>query len=180
MVIGSSGTTSTSFEWTIAELMLHPEVMKKTQEELTRVVGNDNTVEEHHIHKLPYLQAVAKETLRLHPSAPLLPPRCPAQTCTAGGYTIPKGAKLFLNAWAMHRDPQLWENLYWRICAGLHLGERMLMYTLASFMHMFHWEVPIGQKPDTTEKFGIVLEKSTPLIAIPTPKLNNLELYSSL
>ncbi|MFQ6649316.1 hypothetical protein Gotur_022261 [Gossypium turneri] len=113
MVIGSSGTTSTAFEWTIAELMLHPEVMKKTQEELTRVVGNDNTVEEHHMHKLPYLQAVAKETLRLHPSAPLLLPRCPAQTCTAGGYTIPKGAKLFLNAWAMHRDPQLWENLYW-------------------------------------------------------------------
>lgn len=67
-----------------------------------------------------------------------------------------------------------------RICAGLHLGERMLMYTLASFLHMFHWEVPIGQKPDTTEKFGIVLEKSTPLIAIPTPRLNNLELYSSL
>ncbi|KAK5813186.1 labd-13Z-ene-9,15,16-triol synthase, chloroplastic-like [Gossypium arboreum] len=206
IVIGGTGTTSTSFEWTMAELMLHPEVMKKTQEELTKVVGDANVVEEYHFHKLPYLQAVVKETLRLHPSAPLLLPRCPSQTCTLGGYTIPKGAKVFLNAWAMHRDSQLWENPYEfrperfvgdsnkldfsgnkfhyipfgsgrRMCAGLHLGERMLMYTLATFLHMFHWKVPDGEKPDTGEKFGIVLEKSTPLIVLPTPRLNNLKLY---
>ncbi|MBA0636856.1 hypothetical protein Godav_005321 [Gossypium davidsonii] len=206
IVIGGTGTTSTSFEWTMAELMLHPEVMKKTQEELTEVVGDANVVEEYHFHKLPYLQAVVKETLRLHPSAPLLLPRCPSQSCTLGGYTIPKGAKVFLNAWAMHRDSQLWENPYEfrperfvgdsnkldfsgnkfhyipfgsgrRMCAGLHLGERMLMYTLATFLHMFHWKVPDGEKPDTGEKFGVVLEKSTPLIVIPTPRLNNLKLY---
>ena len=190
----------------MAELMIHQKVMKKAQEELIEVVGANNIVEEYHIYKLPYLQAIVKESLRLHPSAPLLLPRCPAQACTVGGYTIPKGAKVFLNAWAMHRDPQLWDNpnefqperflgdankldysgnnFHYipfgsgrRICAGLRLGERMLMYVLATFLHMFDWKVPDGEKPDTEEKFGIVLEKSTPLIVIPTPRLNNLELY---
>lgn len=207
IVIGGTGTTSTAYEWTMAELMVHHKVMKKAQEELIQVVGANDMVEEYHIHKLPYLQAVAKESLRLHPSAPLLLPRCPAQACTVGGYTIPKGAKVFLNAWAIHRDPQFWDNpdefrperflgdqgnkldfsgnnLHYipfgsgrRICAGLQLGERMLMYVLATFLHMFHWEVPDGEKPDTEEKFGIVLEKSTPLIAIPTPRLKSIELY---
>ncbi|KAL4339817.1 hypothetical protein GQ457_08G026840 [Hibiscus cannabinus] len=206
IVIGGTGTTSTAFVWTMAELMLHPEVMEKVQDELLEVVGAGNVVEEYHSYKLPYLQAVVKETLRLHPPAPVLLPRCPVQSCTVGGYTIPKGAKVFLNAWAIQRDSQLWENpnnfeserflgdaknldfsgkeFHYipfgsgrRICAGLRLGERMLMYTLSTFLHMFHWEVPDDQIPDTEEKFGIVLEKSTPLIGIPTPRLNNLKLY---
>ncbi|XVF51651.1 hypothetical protein PTKIN_Ptkin04bG0201400 [Pterospermum kingtungense] len=206
IVIGGTGTTSTALEWTMAEPMLHQKVMKKAQEELMQVVGANNLVEESHIYKLPYLLAVVKESLRLHPSAPLLLPRCPAQACTVGGYTIPKGAKVFLNVWAMHRDPQFWDNpkefqperflgdakkldfsgnnFHYipfgsgrRICAGLRLGERMLMYVVATFLHMFYWQVPDGEKPDTEEKFGIVLEKSTPLIVIPTPRFKNIELY---
>ncbi|XWS49804.1 hypothetical protein CRYUN_Cryun12cG0034300 [Craigia yunnanensis] len=206
IVIGGTDTTSTAFEWTMAELMLHPEALKKVQEELTEVVGANNIVEEYHIYKLPHLQAVVKEALRLHPSAPLLLPRCPTQSCTVGGYKIPKGAKIFLNAWAMHRDPQFWNNPFEfqperflgdgnnldysgnnfhyipfgsgrRACAGLRLGERMLMYISATFLHMFEWKMPDGEKPDTREKFGIVLEKLTPLIVITTPRLYNLELY---
>ncbi|OMO80886.1 Cytochrome P450 [Corchorus olitorius] len=191
----------------MAELISHPEAMKKAQQELTQVVGDNETVEEHHIHKLPYLQAVVKEALRLHPSAPLLLPRSPSQSCTVGGYFIPKDGKVFINAWAMHRDPLFWNDPFEfhperfigdhvnnvdysgkyfhyipfgsgrRICAGLRLGERMLMYTLATFLHMFEWKMPDGEKPDTREKFGIVLEKLTPLIAVPAPRLGNLELY---
>lgn len=93
----------------MAELMLHPETMNKVQEELIEVVGANKIVEEYHIYKLPYLHAVVKEALRLHPPAPLLLPRSPTQSCTVGGYTIPKGAKVFMNAWAMHRDPQFWK-----------------------------------------------------------------------
>ncbi|EOY20333.1 Cytochrome P450, putative [Theobroma cacao] len=109
IVIGGTGTTSTAFGWTMAELMLHPETMNKVQEELIEVVGANKIVEEYHIYKLPYLHAVVKEALRLHPPAPLLLPRSPTQSCTVGGYTIPKGAKVFMNAWAMHRDPQFWK-----------------------------------------------------------------------
>ena len=96
-MIGGTDTTSTMVEWTMTEMILHPEVMRKSQEELTTVVGINNTVEEFHIPKLEYLNAVVKETLRLHPAAPLLLPRCPTQSCNVGGYTIPKGTKVFLN-----------------------------------------------------------------------------------
>ncbi|KAK6262963.1 hypothetical protein QUC31_008779 [Theobroma cacao] len=191
----------------MAELMLHPETMNKVQEDLIEVVGANKIVEEYHIYKLPYLHAVVKEALRLHPPAPLLLPRSPTQSCTVGGYTIPKGAKVFMNAWAMHRDPQFWndplefqperfigdhadnldylgKNFHYipfgsgrRICAGLPLGQRMLMYILATFLHMFEWKMSDGEMPDTREKLGIVLEKLTRLIVIATPRFCTLELY---
>lgn len=75
----------------MAELMQHPEVMKKVQEELSKVVGMETFVEEFHIAELKYLDAVVKETLRLHPALPLLVPRSSSQSSNIGGYTIPKG-----------------------------------------------------------------------------------------
>lgn len=48
-MIGGTGTTSTMVEWVITEMMLHPEVMKKSHEELARVVGVNNAVEEFQI-----------------------------------------------------------------------------------------------------------------------------------
>ncbi|KAI3858580.1 hypothetical protein MKX03_005628, partial [Papaver bracteatum] len=64
-----------------------------------------------------------------------------------------------------------------RICAGTPLAERMLIYVLASLLHSFDWRLPEGEKLDLTEKFGIVLKKATPLVAIPTPRLSNLDFY---
>lgn len=59
----------------MAELLSHPEEMEKVQKELDQVVGLDNIVEEFHITKLEYLDAIIKESLRLHPMAPFLLPR---------------------------------------------------------------------------------------------------------
>lgn len=198
-MIGGTDTTSTMVEWTMTELLLHQDVLCKAQEEIKKVLGDtDQNVQDYHLNKLPYLQAVVKETLRLHPAAPLLLPRCPTKSCTVGGYTIPRGTKVFINVWAMHRDPKFWDspcefrperflgsqalNLDYmgnnfkylpfgggrRICAGLALGERMLTNVLASLLHSFRWKLPDGPAIlDCEEKLGIVLEKSTPLVAIP-------------
>ncbi|CAL5429737.1 unnamed protein product [Camellia sinensis] len=184
--------------------MNKPEVMKKAQEELETVVGKDSIVEESHINKLPYLQAILKEVLRLHPVLPLMVPHCPSQTCIIGGYTIPKGARVFNNVWTTHRDPSIWENQLkfrperfldrkWgyrgayfnyfpfgsgrRMCAGIAMAERMFLFSLASILHSFDWKLPEGEKLDLSEKFGIVLEKRVTLMAIPTPRLSNLTLY---
>ncbi|XP_056160610.1 cytochrome P450 71AU50-like [Syzygium oleosum] len=173
IVIGGADTTSTMFEWTMSELLLHPQVLLNVQKELHDIVGLNNMVEESHIHKLPYLHLVVKEALRLHPAAPLLLPCSPSRTCTVGRYTIPQGTKVFLNVWAMHRDPRFWSNpsefrperfsvggdasesqysggdLRYipfgsgrHVCVGLQLGERMLMYVLATFLHLFEWRLP--------------------------------------
>ncbi|KAK9277218.1 hypothetical protein L1049_006757 [Liquidambar formosana] len=207
IVVGGTDTTSTVVEWVMTEMMVHPAVMKKVNEELTEVVGLNKAVEEFHLPKLQYLDAVVKETVRLHPALPLLVPRCPSQTCNVGGYTIPKGTKIFLNVWAIHRDPQLWDNPLefrperflddaskWdysgnnfqylpfgsgrRICAGLPLAERMLLYVLASFIHSFEWKLPNGTELELSENFGVVMKKRAPLVVIPTPRLFDFELYA--
>ena len=204
MVVGGTDTSSHTIEFAMAEIMNKPEVMRKTQQELEVVVGKNYIVEESHIHKLPYLYAVMKETLRLHPALPLLVPHCPSETCTVGGYTIPKGSRIFVNVWAIQRDPSIWENPLnfdperflkskWdysgsdfnyfpfgsgrRICAGTAMAERMVTYSLATLLHSFDWKLPQGEKLDLIEKFGIVLKKKTPLVAIPTPRLTDPSMY---
>ncbi|KAL7182867.1 hypothetical protein ACSBR1_041526 [Camellia fascicularis] len=94
----------------MAEIIHNSEVMKKVQEDLSDIVGINNIVEESHLPKLLFLDAVMKETLRLHPALPLLVPRSPTQSCIVGGYTIPEGTKVLFNVWAMHRDPKVWDN----------------------------------------------------------------------
>ncbi|GMJ06152.1 cytochrome P450, family 706, subfamily A, polypeptide 4 [Hibiscus trionum] len=204
MVVGGSDTSSNSIEFTMAEIINNPEVMLKAQQELDEVVGKDNLVEEYHIHKLSYLLAIFKESLRLHPVLPLLVPHCPTEPCTVGGYDIPKGSRVFINAWAIHRDPSIWENplefnpsrflnSQWdfsgsdfsyfpfgsgrRNCAGIAMAERMVLYLVATLLHSFDWKVPQSNKLDLSEKFGIVLKLKNSLIAIPTPRLSGQTLY---
>ncbi|GMP95990.1 hypothetical protein CsSME_00044832 [Camellia sinensis var. sinensis] len=170
----------------MAEMMHNTEVMKKVQEELADIVGMNNIVEESHLPKLLYLDVVVKETLRLHPTLPLPVPHFPSQSCVVGGYTILKGTRVFLNVWVMHRDPKILDNpskfrperflgdgSKWdhtgnnfqylpfgskrRICAGIPLAEKMVMYVLASLLHPFNWHLPEGEKLDLSEKFGIIL-----------------------
>ncbi|KAL0296150.1 UNVERIFIED_CONTAM: cytochrome [Sesamum radiatum] len=109
----------------------------------------------------------------------------------------PKHSHVFLNMWSVCMDPQVWENPSEfrpdrflkdnaenfdyignnfqflpfgsgrRVCPGLPLAERMVMYLLATLLHSFEWRLPKGETVDLSEKFGIVMRKSTPLIATP-------------
>ncbi|MFS7927503.1 putative cytochrome P450 [Helianthus anomalus] len=92
-VVAATDTTSTMAEWVMAEILNNPDVMKKVQDELTDVIG---IVKESHSPKLRYLDAVIKETFRLHPPLPFLIHRCPDESCK-GGHTIPKGTIVYIN-----------------------------------------------------------------------------------
>lgn len=109
-MVGGTQSTSTVVEWAMAELLKNKETMRKAQKELTQIVGLTNMVEESHLSKLAYLQAVIKETLRLHPPFPLMVPRFPSENTSLGGFAIPKKATVFVNAWAIHRNPSVWED----------------------------------------------------------------------
>ena len=51
------------------------------------------------------------------------------------------------------------------------------MLIAATFLHSFDWKLPPGTSLDLSDKFGLVLKKKVPLVAIPTPRLSNLQLY---
>lgn len=199
----STDTTSTMVEWVITEILRNPGVKTKIQEELNEVVGM-NIVEESHIPSLKYMDAVVKETFRLHAPLPLLIQRCPDESCMVGGYEIPKGTIVYINAWAIQRDPKNWIdplefrperflNKKWdyngnnlkflpfgsgrRICPGLPLGEKMLMYILASLLHSFEWILPKDEELEVSDEFGFVTKKRKPLVAIPSQRLHDPTLY---
>ncbi|XP_015055307.1 3,9-dihydroxypterocarpan 6A-monooxygenase [Solanum pennellii] len=109
LFLGGTDTTSVGLQWGIAELLNHPKALKKLQEEIDRVVGPNRLVDDSDIPNLPYLQAVVKETLRVHPSLPLVFRKC-REDCVVNGYTIPKNSRLVLNIYAINRDPNEWRD----------------------------------------------------------------------
>ncbi|PON70320.1 Cytochrome P450, E-class, group I [Trema orientale] len=108
MFTAGTDTSSSTVEWAIAELIRHPNILAQVQQELDRVVGRDRLVSELDLAQLTYLQAVVKETFRLHPSTPLSLPRIAAEDCEINGYHIAKGTTLLVNVWAISRDPAEW------------------------------------------------------------------------
>ncbi|KAI3756490.1 hypothetical protein L1987_56311 [Smallanthus sonchifolius] len=204
VVIAATDTTTTMSEWVMAAILNNPDVMRKVQDELTEVIGMNNIVEESHLHKLTYLDAVIKETFRLHTPLPHLVHRCPDKSCTVGGYTVPKGTIVLMNVWAIHRDPNIWTkplefrperflNGKWdyngnnmkflpfgsgrRICPGIPLAEKMLMYIIASLLHSFDWSLPKDEEFDVSDEFGFVTKKKKALVAIPSQRLSEATLY---
>lgn len=101
-------TSSSTTEWAIAEILRNPKILAQAQMELDSVVGPNRLVTESDLTQLPYLQAIIKETFRLHPSTPLSLPRMAAESCEINGYAIPKGSTLLVNVWAIARDPNAW------------------------------------------------------------------------
>ncbi|TYI70335.1 hypothetical protein E1A91_D08G214500v1 [Gossypium mustelinum] len=168
LLIAGTNSTSSSLEWAMAELFHNPKALRKARRELQQVIGEGNLVEESHVTCLPYLQAVVKETMRLHPPIPLLLPRKAQEDIEIHNFVVPKGARLLINAWAIGRDPNFWEepDLFLperfirstidvkgrdfglipfgsgrRICPGLPLAMRMLHLTLGTLIYSFDWNL---------------------------------------
>ncbi|XP_010413500.1 PREDICTED: cytochrome P450 76C3 [Camelina sativa] len=161
-------TSSSAVEWAMAELLQNPKMMVKAQEEIRQVIGLNSTVQELDIVKLPYLQAVVKESLRLHPPAPFLIPRkSESDDVRIFEFLIPKNTQVLVNVWAIGRDPSVWENPTQfkperflrrgidakgndfelipfgagrRICPGMPLAFRIMHLVLASLLYGFDWE----------------------------------------
>ncbi|CAI0559068.1 unnamed protein product [Linum tenue] len=198
LFVAGTDTTATTLEWAMTELLHNPNALTKVKEELDQMIGKDYHLEESDISRLPYLQAVIKETYRLHPPLPLLLPHKAGADVEIDGFTVPKGAQVLVNLWAIGRDSMIWNdpNSFTperflgsdvdvrgnhfelitfgagrRICPGMSLAHRMLHMMLGSLIHWFDWKLPDGVEPeqlDMKEKFGVTLQKAKPLLAIPT------------
>ncbi|XP_052209291.1 geraniol 8-hydroxylase-like [Diospyros lotus] len=197
LFIAGTDTSAITTEWAMAELLHNPEILKKARKEIIETIPSHQLVQESDIDRLPYLQAIVNETLRLHPAGPLLLPYIATDDVELLGFVVPKNTQLLVNAWAIGRDPKHWDqpllflperflnsgldykgrNFEYipfgagrRICPGMPLAVRMVHLMLASVLQAFDWKLPEGTTPenmDMEEQFGITLKKAVPLRAIP-------------
>ncbi|XP_058193842.1 cytochrome P450 736A117-like [Rhododendron vialii] len=106
---GGTDTTSTSLEWAMAELLNNPQVRKKLETEVRLIAQPNQPITEDDLDQMPYLKAVIKETLRLHPPIPILVPRESTKDVRVMGYDIAAGTRVITNSWAIGRDPSSWD-----------------------------------------------------------------------
>ncbi|KHN20457.1 Cytochrome P450 76C2 [Glycine soja] len=194
LLVAGIDTTSNTVEWIMAELLRNPDKMEKARKELSQTIDKDAIIEESHILKLPFLQAVVKETLRLHPPAPFLVPHKCDEMVSISSFNVPKNAQVLVNVWAMGRDPAIWENPEMfmperflereidfkghdfefipfgagkRICPGLPFAHRTMHLMVASLVHNFEWKLADGLMPEhmnMKEQYGLTLKKAQPLL----------------
>ncbi|GKE04462.1 cytochrome P450 CYP82D47-like protein, partial [Tanacetum coccineum] len=73
-------------------------------------IGRERPMDESDLKNLVYLEAIIKETLRLYPAAPLAVPHEALEDCVVSGYNVPKGTRLLVNLWKLHRDLNVWQD----------------------------------------------------------------------
>ncbi|KAH6815808.1 hypothetical protein C2S51_020628 [Perilla frutescens var. frutescens] len=190
-------TTSTVLEWAMTELLRHPIILKKLQDEVREVVKDkQNKITEKDIEKMHYLKAVIKETLRYHTPIPLLVPRIAREDAKIMGYDVPVGTMMMTNAWAIGRDPDSWdepERFYpdrflnssidfqgldfefipfgagRRGCPGISFAMATNELVLANLVQKFDWKLGDECKElDMSERPGVAIRRAVPLLAVGT------------
>lgn len=190
---GASETVSTTLEWAMSELLRKPKVMAKVQLEIREVLGEGRAIiGNSDLTELHYLRMVIKEALRMHPPGPLIPRRT-REDCNIMGYDIPEDTNVFINIFAVSRDPQYWDdpeefnperfetnNLDYsgtnfqftpfgggrRKCPGISFASSILEVTLANFLYHFDWTLPGGATSvslDMSEQFGFTVRRRSDL-----------------
>lgn len=196
---GGTDSTYTTLEWELSELLRNPRAMKKLQEEVREVAKGKPKITEDDLDQMQYLKAVVKETFRMHTPLPLLVPRESTQDVKVLGYDIAAGSQVLINAWAVGRDPCLWDHpeefrperfldspvdykgLHFELtpfgagrrkCPGINFAMNVNELVLASLVHKFDFVLPDAQKAedlDMSETIGITIHKKLPLQVLATP-----------
>ncbi|GJN24168.1 hypothetical protein PR202_gb11892 [Eleusine coracana subsp. coracana] len=108
-IFRGTDTVAILLEWVMARMVLHRDIQAKARAELDAVVGPRGTVSDADVARLPYLQSIVKETLRVHPPGPLLSwARLAVHDAVVGGHLVPKGTTAMVNMWAIAHDPAVW------------------------------------------------------------------------
>jgi cytochrome P450 len=167
--------------WAMAELLRNPGVMDRLRAEIRDALGG----KEADAAGLPYLQAVVKEAMRLHPAAPvLLPHKAVEDGVEIRGYAA-QGLHGDLQLVGDHARPGGGErpdefvperflgrelDFGRRLCPGLPMAERVVPLVLSSLVHAFEWQLPAGmsaEQVDVSDKFTNTSVAFPPIKAVP-------------
>ncbi|WCJ40678.1 Cytochrome P450 82A3 [Euphorbia peplus] len=201
MIMGGSDSTMVTVIWALANLLNNKKILERCQEELELKVGRDRWVQVADVEKLEYLSAVLKESFRMYPLGPIAIPKEVGEDCYISGYFVPKGTRLFINVWKLHRDPTHWSNpdefiperflneksnldvtgnnyeflpfgAGRRACPGSNLAMQVLNLSIARLIQGFNMSTPNNEPVDMTEGQNLVMGKESPLEVILTPRLD--------
>ncbi|KAE8385720.1 cytochrome P450 [Aspergillus alliaceus] len=176
--LGGADTTVAALSCFFLAMILNPEVQRKAQEEIDRVVGPNRLPAFEDRDNLPYVDAVVKETLRWHPIGPMGLPHMTTEDDIYEGYLIPKGAIILPNVWEFTHNPETYHEpdafkperylgdkpeldphlpLFGfgrRICPGRHMADSTMFLTIAQSLAVFN----IKKKGDVKPEFlpGVV------------------------
>lgn len=101
---GGSDTTSSIIIAFVHAMTRWPEVLKKAQEQIDRVVREDRSPTWEDYSKLPYIAGCVKEAMRWRPVPPLAFPHTLAEDDELDGMLLPKGSDILINAFGMQHD----------------------------------------------------------------------------
>ncbi|CAJ2633815.1 unnamed protein product [Trifolium pratense] len=197
MFSAGTETSSNAVLWVMSEMVKNPNIMEKAQAEVRRVFDKNGYVDETELHRLIYLKSVIKETLRLHPIAPLLVPRESRERCEINGYDIPSKTRVLINAYAIGTDPKYWAEpesfkperfvdsiidfkgtdfelipfgAGRRMCPGIAFALPNVELPLAKLLYHFDWKLPNeikNEELNMTESFGMTVGRKHDLCLIP-------------
>ncbi|CAN6682219.1 unnamed protein product [Malus baccata var. baccata] len=196
VLVAGTDTTSTTLDWAMSLLLNHPEAMEKVRTEIDTNVGRERLLEEQDLPKLKYMENVINETHRLYPAVPLLVPHEASADCVVGGFDVPRHTIVVINAWAIHRDPEVWEDpdkfkperfQGWsaegaeryklipfgggrRGCPGDVIANRLIGLTLGSLVQSFEWGRIGVEDVDMSEGLGMSMPRVKPLEAMCKPR----------
>ncbi|OAP58154.1 hypothetical protein AYL99_07244 [Fonsecaea erecta] len=156
-----SDTTTMALEVFTLAMLLYPDVMRKGQAELDSALGSSHFPTFEDKDRLPYIDAIVKETLRWRPVSAGGIPHAVIQDDEYMGYDIPAGATVIGNHWAIHLDENVYQDAYtfnpdrWiddpslplaafgfgrRVCTGQHIAKNSLFINVARILWTFDIE----------------------------------------
>jgi cytochrome P450 len=177
-------TSTNALAWTLFLLATHPDVALDLVDELAGALrGEAPTVEQ--LARLPYLDAVVKESMRVLPPVPLHP-RIVVSDTEVAGHLLPARTELFLSIYNMHRDPDVFaeprrfDPSRWarirpttfeynpfsagpRMCIGAAFATMEIKIALAMLLQRFRVELPEGARIDRRVAITMAPRRGMPM-----------------